>query len=177
MVGFEPPMPPGAPADWRPKPIQYRLLKANGGKDPWAQHPADWSYGKRTPTCDCSGFVAWCLGYPRRLDGRWYSTDGMLRDARGARRVFEVIETPELGCVAVYGGRWRGAERLRAGHVGIVTGVPAEWSGNNWSDLEVTHCSSTNARRTGGAIAITDGLLWGRKGGVLLRCRLLEFSE
>ena len=76
MVGYKPELPANAPKGTRRVNIKYRLSKFNGGKDPYAQHPADWSYGNRTPTCDCAGFVAWCLGYDRYQPGKFEPYDG-----------------------------------------------------------------------------------------------------
>lgn len=52
------------------RPINYRLEKENGGSDPYAQWCCDWSYGGRTPTADCVGFVLHGSGIDR-LQPSW----------------------------------------------------------------------------------------------------------
>lgn len=91
-------------------PIRYKLGK--GGFDPSLPTPAP------TGECDCSGFVAWCLGLgrdQRRAHGFWISTTDIVRDALGAQRLFVRLEGPEPGCVAAYPDR-----AGRQGHAAIV---------------------------------------------------------
>lgn len=180
MVGFRPEKPSSAPPDWKPMLIQYRLEAGfNGGSDPFAPHPASWSFGRRTPTCDCSGFVAWCCGYSRYhedfpLYGGYVNTDSMLQDATGQKEWFEEVEYPEPGCLIVYGAIYKGTVRTRVGHVGLVTGVAAaEWDPRNpqFDRLLVTHCSSGNVKRTGAAIQQTTGSIWQKSGAKLVRYR------
>jgi hypothetical protein len=64
------PIPPaGSPSDAGNRPINYRLEDYNGGDDPRAPHCASWSYGNRTPTADCIGFVLWASGVDRKQPG------------------------------------------------------------------------------------------------------------
>ena len=162
------------------KPILYRLKGGyNGGKNPFAPHPASWSppdsqglawSARGAWTCDCSGFAAWALGLDRFQPDtaiRWVETSRMILDSRGDRpELFAEVEYPELGAVAVYGDRGG-----RQGHVGIVVEVPAEWDVEHPQHelVRVVHCSTGNQRRTGAAIAETDATLWRRRGGVWLR--------
>lgn len=180
MIGFEPPLHPRAPKDAKRSLIKYRLTKFNGGKDPYGEHPSvgSYSYGNRTPTCDCSGFVAWALGFDRFQPkdrfpsyGGWVNTDSMISDAKRSGSFFELLTAPEWGCLVVSPSKYKRVDgrrkRVKVGHVGMVVGpLPAEW-GDNWDDLRVVHCSSSNSRR-GGAIQETSGSGF-RGRGVFLR--------
>lgn len=174
MIGYTPPPHPHSPPGWPKSPIRYRLAAGhNGGTDPYAPHPASWSFGFRTPTLDCSGFVAWCLGLDRYQPDsavKWISTDGMIRDADGEQEYFSPIDRPELGAVVVYGSEWRDGRRIYVGHVGIVVCLPVRGWGpghRQWSRLRVVHCSSGNDRRMGGAIQQTDASHWRGRGRLL----------
>jgi hypothetical protein len=86
------PVPPvGAPSDEGNRPIGYRLEDENGGRDPFAPHCEDWSYGLRTPTADCIGFVLWCSGIDRYQPtyhgsrGGWLNCISLLDDANRAK--------------------------------------------------------------------------------------------
>ena len=179
MIWFEPELPEDAGIGAKSQPIRYRLPKFNGGKDPLADHPADWSYGKRSPTCDCIGFIAWSLGFDRYqpvhfdrnkkgkvIYGGYINTNSSILAANSLEPSwFEEVCAPELGCLVVYGGtRNKKTGKRRAGHIGIVVGpLPAEWdpeANECWRALRVVHCSSSNDRITGGAIQETDGWTW-----------------
>ncbi len=174
MINYMPSVHPMSAKGTEPSLIRYRLSRNNGGKDPHARHPADYSYAFKTPTCDCSGFVAWCLGFDRFQEATfsqfsgWVSTDSMIIEARRKGAWFEEIRFPELGALVVTPGVRRHGRRIRVGHVGMMTGLPAEWDPAEppWTDLIVTHCSSSNSRLTGGAIRTTG---WSSGGGVFLR--------
>jgi len=86
------PTPPaGAPFDGGHRPIAYRKEDYNGGKDPYALHCADWSYGERTPTADCIGFMLWASGLDRLQPdykgtrGEYLNCGSLLDDADGAQ--------------------------------------------------------------------------------------------
>lgn len=167
--------------------IAYRLKGGfNGGHDPFAKHPARWSpadsqreaWSKTGAyTCDCAGFVAWCLGYDRyqpdsgfHNEGRGYkyiNTDSAIWASEAEVPTwFKRLEYPEVGCLVVYGSKWRSGKRVRVGHVGLVTAVPAEWDPENpqFDLLKVIHCSSGNQRRFGASIQETDGSIWAKRG-------------
>lgn len=160
------------------KPLDYKL--GRGGKDPSNEHPGHWSADRQRWTCDCMGFVAWCLGFDRyqrtsfekngngkTIYGGWINTDSMLLASRVAEPTwFATTTQPAPGDVVVYGARWRGGRRIRIGHTGLVVSVPPTqvW---DWNDLGVIHCSSSAARKTGSAITETDGESWRRRGRVL----------
>lgn len=84
-------LPPGTwPSDAGNRPIGYRLDPGfNGGFDPEAHHCASWSYGGRSPTADCIGFVLWASGIDRMQPGykgsrgEWLNCASILDDASG----------------------------------------------------------------------------------------------
>ncbi len=181
MVWYSPPLPAAAPADSPGGPIRYRLKKKSGGRDPFAQHPADWSYGLRVPTCDCMGLVAWCWGfdryqaarYDRGVNGEiiydgWINTDSMILGSHAPiRSWFDQIPDPEPGAIVVYGSRYRGSGRRKPGHTGIVVDpIPEKFNAadpDSWKSLRVIHCSSRSDRKHGAAIQETNGAPRGRR--------------
>ncbi len=186
MISYMPEPPHDAGSGAFPQPIRYRLKAGyNGGFDPRLVHPASFSYGRRTPTADCVGFVAWAQGWDRYQSREfdrnkkgaiiykgWINCDSALRAARSPNPSwFEEIEVPELGCLVVYGSiylkRKPGDDKRKRkpGHIGIVVDpLPAEWDPEFrecWQELQVVHCSSSNDRKNGGAaIQQTSGWAW-----------------
>jgi hypothetical protein len=142
--------------------IHYQLKDKNGGRNPDAPDPAShWinDHGDRVATCDCAGFVAWCLGFDRYQPGTfeywdgWINTDSAIFEAENNGEWFERLAAPELGCLIVYPSHGKAPNRL-IGHVGIVVAVPEN------ARIRVIHCSSGNDRRTGHAIQETDDAAW-----------------
>jgi cell wall-associated NlpC family hydrolase len=151
---------------------RYKLGK--GGRKPSALHPFDSSL------CDCSGFVAWALGFDRYQPhmryygtaGGWISTRSMEADARagGPGLLTMVPEADALpGDVIVFGtktvlvGKRR---KKRIGHCGIVSRV----AGGRVT--HVIHCSSGNDRAVGTAIAETPlASFWRKRGAIFARYR------
>ena len=179
LVGLRLPPPKGITAPTQP--IAYRLNENSGGKNPNAPHPADWSgdIGWKRWTSDCVGTVVWGLGFDRyqkasfKVYGGWINTDSMLQEAEKYRTWFEVIDTPELACLVVTPGVFAtNGARLKAGHVGLVSGLPAEWDTEtpDYGALSVVHCSSGQYKKTGAAIAETNGLPWAKATTKFLRC-------
>lgn len=86
--------PPGSPADAGHRPINYRLDNENGGRDPNALTCNDWSYGNRTPTADCIGFVLYSAGIDRKqptysgTEGEWLNCQSLWDDAHSAHPVY-----------------------------------------------------------------------------------------
>lgn len=128
--------------------IRYEL--GSGGITPSAPGPEG-----PDGACDCSGFVAWCLGVGRRIIarfpdwpyGEWLNTETIVRCALDpACAYFDRLDEPRVGALIVY--PWRGR---RPGHVGIVSAV---------SPVRVIHCSAGNYRKTGSAVAETDAALF-----------------
>lgn len=160
--------------------IGYQLGK--GGTDADRGHPGQWSTERLRWLSDCSGFVCWAWGLDRRQEtfpGSWLSTDGILREAATPNRTdpwFEFLDTPELGCLVVYGRAGQ-----KPGHVGIVVDPIPEWDPKEprltqpWLKLHVVHCSSGNQRRYGGAIAETNGAIWRMRGKFVRYVRQAPF--
>ncbi len=139
------------------KGIRYKL--ARGGYHPGADLPGragdpatDDGIG-----CDCSGFVAWCLGLRRgplpHPPPAWIETSQVYRDATGPQRLFRRLAEPVAGCVVVYPDA--GGDQ---GHIGIVTETAPELRG--------VDCSSSRSRRTGQAIT-ERGLAFFRDRGAI----------
>jgi hypothetical protein len=157
-------------------PIEYRL--GAGGRRPNDPSPAD-DQGR----CDCSGFACWTLRMDRlqRVDGKdvWLSTGGMVADATGPRRWFEVIDRPEPGCLVVY--RANPLVARVTGHVAVVVSARvAEWNPKDpacWKAVQIIHCHGPKGIVP--AVTRSDasrfGKLWGAsRGTMLLRFRALE---
>lgn len=90
---------------------------------------------RQRTSCDCSGFVAWCISRSRRPQpdfGKWWlSTDTIWSDAVGTlrkiktteRRLFKKVELADMqpGDIVVYPDKWGvGGKKLGEGHCAIV---------------------------------------------------------
>ena len=135
------PIPPkGSPGDAGNRPINYRLEEANGGSDPGAEDCCDWSFGNRTPTSDCIGFVLWCSGIDRKQPGyigtrgEWLNCASLMDDAKGAQRFCQLLRMGEKERP----GDWL----MTRDHIGIV--VRAECVD---SDILVADCSPRHGRK------------------------------
>lgn len=138
-----------------------------GGRRP--HQPLPWS---GPPECDCSGFVAWCLGrdrmtpdpWYRSVNGGWIETTAIVRDCASPFGFFSARSWREAepGDLLVYGD-WKDENgKVRQGHVGIVSDVTMT------GPQKAIHCSKGNFLRGGDAIAETDVALWaGRKDAVV----------
>ncbi len=129
MVAREIPRPGGRD----PHPIRYRLKRYNGGRDPFADHPATWAPDWGVWVCDCAGFVCWAMGVDRfqpghetksgKLVGKYefwggyINTDSMIAEAERDGKWFEVIDKPEPGCLVVTRSSYKNGKRTRVGHV------------------------------------------------------------
>ncbi len=121
---------------------RYKL--GRGGYDPRTAHPGS--------ECDCSGFVAWCLGLPRKNAAiEWIETSRIVNDALGAGKLFVGVDAPEPGDFVVYGDKGG-----KQGHCGIVITAPQECAEDWYSRAAVVHCSSSNYRKYSDAIQLTD---------------------
>ena len=172
VSGVALPPPPGAPAGEKPKPVWYRL--GYGGKDPLRPHPGESSYGNRTWTCDCSGFVAWCLGTPRHNKdfphwGGSISTDSIVEASDSKTGWFSRPETPNPGDLVVYPGRYLLGVRVGVGHVGLIVAVDPGFVslGSTPQSLRVVHCSMGHQKSKGFAIALDDASPWRKRGRVV----------
>lgn len=147
------------------------LLGAGG------MHPeADVPWGN-PPECDCTGFLAWCLGVSRKstnpfyveFDGGWISSEAIFRDCATPFGFFDGLGWTEAkpGDVLVFGNRTSGGV-THHGHVGLVA-----TAGKN-GPLSVVHCSLGNWRKTGDAIQETGPEVWAINMGRVARTALLS---
>ncbi len=138
------------------KGIRYKL--GAGGTIPGATLPTG------NKLCDCSGFVCWSLGLSRKTTipfykqfGGWIFTDSMEADVNSQAGIFEKLNSPEVGCIVVYGAG------NKIDHVGIVSAV----SGGEMQ--KVIHCSSgkdskfkDSIQETAPTVFKRADALWGR---------------
>jgi hypothetical protein len=118
--------------------IHYGLGK--GGMDPGSSTPASGGL------CDCSGFVAWCLGMSRHttdkfyvhFNGGWIETTAVWTDMGVSTGIFDNA-AKQPGAVVVYPD-----ENGHEGHIGIIV-----------DDHSVVHCSHGNDTSYGNAVQIT----------------------
>lgn len=131
--------------------VRYELGK--GGMNPGSPTPA--AGGK----CDCSGFVAWCLGMSRKtsntfyvhFNGGWIETTAVWTDIGKSVGMFEdTLIKP--GAVLVYPDA-----AGHQGHIGIAVDA-----------THVAHCSKGNDTATGNAIQITPLTVF--KNNAMTRC-------
>jgi hypothetical protein len=167
-------------------PSRYKL--GAGGRSPLAPTPFTTRDG--VLGCDCVGFTAWCLGHDRyqpktfsHYDG-WINTDSLIADARGGRSWYEPTYRPEPGDVVVFPSITRNGERVRIGHIGLVTSVPADMPVDVYalSDTErrrwllkvgVIDCAGALSRRLNGkAVAQTTAAAsWDKPDAMFARCK------
>lgn len=88
--------------------------------------------------CDCSGFVAWCLGIDRYQPGKvsggdWIETTQVYVDAQDDAGLFVRTMVPRPGDVIVYPDR-----KGKQGHIGVVSEV------EDGKVSKVIHCASSN---------------------------------
>lgn len=133
------------------KGIIYKL--GQGGRNP-ALTPAQLAGSQ----LDCSGFVAWCLGFDRYItnpfyaaengeNGRgWFETTAAYKDANNGGGILTRIAAPVPGCIVVYGDSTVGGVHTE-GHIGIVTEV-----GPGGTLQKAINCSSSAYRHFNDAI-------------------------
>lgn len=120
-----------SPPDFMPAPVSYRNDDSGrlGGDDPQAEHCADWSFGYRTLTSDCVGFMAFCAGFSRRqkgfrgLNGEWLNTDSIISDAEHLMRFFRPVMGGERvlpGDLLVSRSTFALGIRVKDGHCGVI---------------------------------------------------------
>lgn len=142
---------------------KYEL--GTGGRNPANKSPFGKSRRGKPGTnwCDCSGFIAWCLGYDRvqnlGLDTEvWYSCAEIISDTYHVNpRLFHRFTGLVIpGDILVYGPKGK----MKWGHIGIITKVlPGFTRGSDdwWKYVEVTHCSTGNG---GVAVRTSNAKLW-----------------
>lgn len=198
-LGIPAPLPPGARAErvraaLAGPPGYYGL--GCGGEDPAAPLP----WGRYRPRrgedparvrvrtaagkvwLDCSGWLSWVIGVPRRIPGYargwgYVSTDGLIADAEDP--AVELVEFEPIGGTAVpyqhlvvYGWHDDDHDGVREsgeiGHCGVVADVPAGWrytGPESLEQLQVVHAAAS--RSPTGAIRMSDGRPWRRRGRLL----------
>lgn len=114
--------------------------------------------------CDCSGFVAWCLGVdryqPKKVGGGdWLETTAVYRDAQNDGGLFTQVMVPRSGDVIVYGDKGG-----RQGHIGIVSQVI------EGKVTKVIHCARSNRPA---AIMETAPLVFFRNAAIVARFKHL----
>jgi LysM repeat protein len=144
--------------------IIYRLPQtpgegAYGGYDPAFHLPTKDNFS------DCSGFICWVLGISRvtkipfyKALGGYINTNAMVKDINSTTGIFEKLNTPEPGCIVVYGG-----SKGRYGHVGLVSEVV------NGEISRVIHCSHGNYQQFHDAIQETNAHVFNRPDAVFGR--------
>lgn len=143
----------------------------HGGMHPAALYP--WPPGMPNVGCDCSGFVAWCLGVSRMLTkdhphypfGGWFETSAVARDARSPFGfVAEVAwHLAKPGDILVWGDA--GGHQ---GHIGLVSECNAD------GPVKVVHCSKGNWRTSGDAVQETDVDIFKRNGAIAAEVAWIE---
>lgn len=154
-----------------------RYCLGAGGKDPVAADPfgrcakpEKHTHDGERVFCDCSGFVAWCIGKPRKLDGYgWIYTDQLVKDAARDLGPHDLgVSVPKVeamvGDIVVYGSvdTDGDGDRDLIGHVGIISWV-RPGGVRTLGDVRVIHCQA----RGDVAVVETDGRIWERRGVVL----------
>lgn len=158
-------------------PTKYEL--GRGGFHPQSLTAAD-TMGR----CDCSGFVAWCLGASRHIDhpaylqelGQWVETSAIVRDARRSEHgMFALVALGEArpGMVYVWGDPKSGRGQ---GHCGIITEINPN-AGPWGAPHKVIHCSKGNYTSTGDAIQETTTELFVRNHAIVARCIHVESEK
>lgn len=195
-MGIPTPLPPGARAERalvaQNGPRGYYGLGC-GGEDParrlpWGRYRARQGEDParvRVRTAagvvwlDCSGWLAWLLGVPRRIPtyarGWGYlSTDGLIADAEDP--AVELVDYVPIGgdvrpweVLAVYGWHDDDHDGVRdggeIGHCGAVAGVPAGWRYTGPEAIEqlgMLHCAASASPT--GALRLGPGTPWRRRG-------------
>ncbi len=129
----------------------YKLGK--GGFNPKSEYAYD-----PLKRLDCSGYIAWCLGFSRNItdsfyanyngDGKkgWFETTAAYKDAITGTGILTKIDEPRVGCIAVYPDYTQN-DKKHEGHIGIITEVSA-----NSKATKVIHCSSSAYKKYGDAV-------------------------
>ncbi len=147
----------------------YRL--GHGGMHPEADHPFDAAF-----FCDCSGFVAWCLGVSRKLDGDpwykdqdggWFETTAVFKDCGTPFGAVDGVAWGQAkpGMLVVWGDH-----EGHQGHIGVVSEI------DDKGPARVVHCSSGNYRALGDAIAETDSGIFRRNDALVARVKWVDYD-
>lgn len=143
-----------------------RATKYVHSSEPPSERLAAWPRGH---SADCSGFVGWCFGLPRKpaqigADTK-LGTDQIYKDATGDRRLFTQVQAPLVGDVILYPNYkiTPGAEES-SGHVALITAVRADGS------YETIECASTPFDKTKDAIAFD-------RADAVFRCQVIMLAQ
>ena len=125
---------------------------------------AAWPDGAAT---DCSGFVAWCLRFRRKVDhplykkinGGWFETTAVHADGLATTGFFTKLLKPTPGAIVVYPDYVDAAGRHREGHIGIVTQVKPNGIGVA-AVQSVIHCSAGAWKTKKDAVQETAPTAW-----------------
>lgn len=151
------------------KSIRYVL--GAGGFDPDDEGLVSPHHESGVIGADCSGTLFWALHVSRIQRGtivEHLNTDYMIADARHKARRFARVITPERGDIVVYGRHVTGKGVRKVGHCAMVLSV-SPGVGAIWGRMRVIHCSSSNWRLGGGAIAETDAKIFGARPSIFVR--------
>lgn len=152
-------------------PDPFGTYQARAGEDPARVHRRQL---RGRVWCDCSGFVAWCLGIARKLGGgAWFYTDRIVDDARRQLAFADLgyrvpVDQARPGDVVAYGSidRDHDGRRDKIGHTGLIVAVPARV--RSLRDVRVIHCAASS-NPAGGAVRETSGAPWDRPDAVVFR--------
>lgn len=149
---------------------QGRYLLGAGGFDPDAPSPYTELRGRTG--CDYAGFLAWCLGYPRRHPGLlgtsdWINADTMIEEAETRARWFSLLPEPEPGAILAYCtiSLEHDGHRDRPGHAALIVERPPRWTlaDASWTAMRIIHASPAIQRRYGHAIDETHAAAWAHR--------------
>lgn len=158
IVGAILPTPPGAkPDNSAPRTLAYSMEPGhNGGTNPSAKHPGSPAFGPRCWACDCSGFVAWCIGLGRYQPDltkawgtEWFGSSAVTGSWKRKSGWFEVLHTmdPEIknatGLTPAPGDivSYAHSQYHNVGHIGLVVGPPT--NSDPWS-CPVIDCAASD---------------------------------
>lgn len=149
--------------------VAYHLAYPNGGGVPF-HHDAILLSTPRTPAqYDCVGAVCailaidrvqgppWRLYFDKKLGYGYMNCDTIIKDAQGANVNFTEVKGQDVkvGDIVVFGSKFPG----RHGHIGFLSG-----------GAQVVHCSPSNTRKLGHALAETSaGIFLNRKDRIYVR--------
>ena len=94
---------------------------------------------------DCSRFASWCLGLDRKsdaIDGGWISTDSIVRDATGKRRLFRVVPAGQIRA----GDPW--CSRAATSRAGASRSATSAWSPRPGRRSRRAACALPQAERS-----------------------------
>jgi hypothetical protein len=158
-------------------PAVYKLGK--GGYTPAAAIPFQrfmrlLPFPKSMLGCDCSGFIAWCLGVARDPKGRhdtawpmWFETTNIVSDAKGKQRRFVPVAFKDavVGDLIVYPDHKDAKGAYREGHIAIIADPLAR---------TIIDCSSSVSKAKGFAVSERSGaFFWTNATTLIVRMKVV----